>query len=281
MLTAASAACFFLTMHAQQPAGKLILAKGQKMQLDNSVKTILKLEMMGEQMEMTADMAMQHHIEVKDKTDSSYFINSTLTKLKSSANAMGQIKSFDSEKKEDVEGDGGKMLKDVLNVTKQTEYTQQAKIINHTADTVSSPANADVMNLLNCMLNGEANEGNSTAEVFLLVPFGKKPGDSWADSSTSEGIKVFRNFTLKSVLGNKATVAVTGNQVTNKKIEQMGMEAFINLNSSIIGESVTDINTGILQQKTMSMDGTGTAEMMGQTIPVTAKIVADTKVVNR
>ena len=59
------------------------------------------------------------------------------------------------------------------------------------------------------------------------------------------------------------------------------MEVNVSMDAKLSGESVVDISTGIVKQKTLNMDGTGTAEMMGQSIPMTTKVTSTTTVKNK
>jgi hypothetical protein len=83
---------------------------------------------------------------------------------------------------------------------------------------------------------------------------------------------------LKSINGNNATILLTGKQMISKKMEQQGMEINVKMVANLSGEGVVDINTGLLQQRTTVMNGTGSAEVMGQSIPMTSKITTTTSV---
>jgi len=37
-----------------------------------------------------------------------------------------------------------------------------------------------------------------SAALFLVIPAGKKAGDTWQDSTSKEGVKIKRTFTLNS-----------------------------------------------------------------------------------
>ena len=263
---------------AQKTTGKLSLEKSQKLQLENILKTVTSMEMMGQSMEMTADVNMLHDIEVKGKNDTSFFVNSTLTKMKSNASVMGQTMSFDSEKKEDLESESGKAMKGLLNVTQEMELDKNAKVLNIKKDTATQAAAGGMMDMMKNMLGGMSDMGNGASDAFQVLPAGKKAGDTWSDSLINDGIKIYRNFTLMEINGNDATVSFSGNQLTNKKVEQQGMEVNVSMDAKLSGESVVDISTGIVKQKTLNMDGTGTAEMMGQNIPMTTKVTSTTTV---
>ncbi len=268
-----------LEVSAQKTTGKFSLEKAQKLQLENVLKSVTGMDMMGQSMEMTADINMLHNIEVKSKNDTSFFVNSTLTKMKSNASVMGQTMSFDSEKKEDLESESGKAMKNLLNVTQEMELDKNAKVINIKKDTAAAlPAAGGMMDMMKNMLGGMSDLSNGASDAFQVLPAGKKAGDKWSDSLIADGVKIYRDFVLKEINGNDATVSFSGNQLTNKKVEQQGMEVTVSMDAKLSGESVVDISTGIIKQKTLNMDGTGTAEMMGQNIPMTTKVTSTTTV---
>ena len=274
------AICFF-TIHAsaQTASGKLLLTKGQKIQIDNNVKSVINQEMMGQTMEITIDANMIHQVEVKDKKSNTYLVSSTLTKLTTNGSAMGQEMKFDSDKKEDLDSETGKALKDQLNVTKEVELNESAKVINAVKKEPKAPsASPQLMDMVNNITGGDGDESNGANAAFEVVPAGKKAGDTWSDSVIIEGIKTYRNYTIKQITGNIATVLLSGSQVTKKKMEQQGMEITVNMEAKLSGEGMVDINTGLLQQRTMVMEGTGSAEVMGQSIPVTTKVTTTTTV---
>ena len=263
---------------AQTSSGKLSLSKGQKLQIDNSVTSVINQEMAGQSIEITIDANLVHQLEVKDKKNNSYIIAATLTRLATNGNAMGQSMSFDSDKKEDLETETGKAMKGQLNVTQEVEFNDQGKVINGVKKDQKDSAGGQLVDIVNNMTGGNNDNSNGANAAFEVMPVGKKVGDSWSDSIISNEIKTYYNYTIKEIKGNDATVLVTGKQVTIKKVEQQGMEININMEGKISGEGIVDINTGVLKEKTTVSDGTGTAEMMGQSIPVTTKITTKTTV---
>ncbi|MBC7687780.1 MAG: hypothetical protein H7211_06330 [Aquabacterium sp.] len=268
-----------VTASAQTASGRLMLAKGQKIQIDNNIKSVINQEMMGQSMEITIDANMVHKLEVKDKKTSSYLLSSTLTKLTTNGSAMGQEMKFDSDKKEDLESETGKALKDQLNVTREVELNDNAKVINAVKKEPKAPSTTpQLMDMVNNVTGGDADESNGANAAFEVVPAGKKAGDTWSDSTITSDIKTYRNYTLKEVNGNNGTVVLTGKQTTKKKMEQQGMEINVSMEAKLSGEGIVDMTTGLLKQRTMVMDGTGSAEVMGQSIPVTTKVTTTTTV---
>ena len=262
--------------------GKLLLSKGQKMQIDNTVKSVTNMDMMGQSMEMTSDAAMVNQVEVKDKANEAYTVTNTLTKLVTSGSAMGQDYSFDSEKKEDLESEMGKVLKNQINVIKEMEFTTTGKLgtVKKAAETETAAKGNPMVDMMKSMSGGGNDESGGTSDIFMVLPVGKKVGDTWSDSTISDGIKIYRNYLLKDMKGNAATLTLTGTQSTNKKMEQQGMEVIVALESKLNGELIIDTTTGVVISKSFIMDGTGSADAMGQAIPITTKIISTTLVKN-
>ncbi|CAN5409593.1 hypothetical protein BH11BAC3_BH11BAC3_09740 [soil metagenome] len=265
---------------AQKTSGKLLLTKGQKFQIDNNISSVINQEMMGQSIEITIDANMVHQVEVKDKKDKSYIVASTLTKLTTNGSAMGQSMSFDSEKKEDLESATGQAMKDQLNIEKEVELNENADVING-AKIEDKAATGGMMDMVNNVTGAGSDESNGAKAAFEVMPMGKKTGDTWSDSTITDEIKTYRTYTLKSINGNDATVALTGTQITKKKVEQQGMEVNVTMEGKLTGEGIVDMSTGIVKERTLVMDGTGSAEVMGQSIPVTTKVTTKTTVTTK
>ena len=270
----------FITIHtiAQNSVGKIILTKGQKIEINNNTKSVVSQEMMGQAIEITVEANMVHQLEVIDKMSNSYLIASTLTKFTTNGSAMGQEMKFDSDKKEDMESETGKLMKDQLNVTKEIEINEMAKVIKTTTKSAPSASGGQLMDMINNMTGGYADESNGSGSAFEIIPAGKKIGDFWSDSTIMGDIKTYNSYTLKSITNNIATLELKGKQLINKKMEQQGMEINIKMEAKISGEGIVDMNTGLLQQKTTLIDGNGSAEVMGQSIPMSSKVTTVTTI---
>jgi len=266
---------------AQKNKGGLQLNKGQKLQMDNTINSVINMDLMGQSMEINSDAFMLYQAEVKDKKDTSYTIASTLTKMTTSGTMMGQSYSFDSDNKKDRDSsDLGKMLKDQLDVPKEMELNSKGLVVNKKT-TEEAPVTADANPMMG-MMKGMAGNGTEFAltEVFQLIPSGTKQGDSWSDSVILDGVKTYRTYTLKEITGNIATIAVSGKQTTAKMMEQMGSQINMAMDAKITGECKVDTKTGIVQQKNLVIEGSGAADAMGQSIPLTMKVTSTLVVKN-
>jgi Family of unknown function (DUF6263) len=270
-----AAACIIsFSAGAQKNGGTLQLTKGQKLQVDNTVKSTATMDMMGQQMELNSDAVMTNQVEVKDKKESSYTIASTLTKMTTNGSVMGQTYNFDSDNKQDRDSSElGKALKDQLGVPKEIELNNKGQMVNQSKPDTAVEAGANPMMGMMKNMTGSGTDFAAT-EIFQVIPAGAKQGDTWSDSTNMDGIKIFRNYTIKDISNNIAAVSITGNQTTNKTVEQMGSEINLKMEAKLTGESKVDMKTGMVQQKTFAVDGTGTADAMGQSIPLTMKLTS-------
>ena len=266
---------------AQNNGTKLVLIKGQKLQIDNIVKSLTNMDLMGQSMEMTSDATMTHQVEVKDTKDANYTVASTITKITSRGNAMGQAYTFDSDKKEDLESEIGKAMKGQLNITHEADFNTAGTVVSEKKAISAEAPNANpMMDMMKNLTGGGNDDGGGAGDIFQVLPKGKKQGDSWTDSTITEGSKTYKTYTLKEIKGNDAILTLSGTQSTNKKIEQQGMEVNVTMESKLSGESTVDLTTGIVKQKSLVMDGAGNADAMGQAIPITTKITSNTIVKN-
>ncbi len=258
------------SLNSQGQANKLVLTKGQKLELSNEVKSKISMEMMGQSMEIISNVNMLQAIEVNEKSDSGYAVSATLKKMKMEGSAMGQNMNYDSEKKEDQDSEIGKNFKNKINAVTESQVNENGKTtsVKKSAAEAEGTEGGNPMALMQNMGGGN-NEEASAGAAFMVLPAGKKVSDSWSDSSNADGIKVNKTYTVKEVKGNETTVTLKGTQSISKKIENQGMEVNVLMDTKLSGEITVDTTNGLVKQKTITVEGTGTSEVMGQSIPIT------------
>ena len=264
-----------------QSNGKLNLSPGQKYLVENKITTTSSSEMMGQTMESKADVSSNYKIEVKEiKGDNINFVN-TITGMKMSVTAMGQDMNFDSDKKEDMDGEIGKNFKDVINQPKDVVMDKLGNVIiaqkTDTASKVTSSASPTEMMMK--QLGGDpAEQGYGAKMAFEVIPKGSKLGSSWSDSSSNNGTKKVTNYTLKEMKGDEYTISLKGTIDSEIKTEMQGMEIETKTKGKFAGEEVVDVKTGVIKQNTTNTDASGTVNVMAQEIPTSTKVTSITTV---
>ena len=266
-----------------QTASTLNLPKGQKYLVENKISTQNTQEVQGQSIESKADFSSTYNIEIKDVKDNNFNLTNTIKTVKVNASAMGQDLSFDSEKKEDLEGENGSELKKYINQPKDIVIDKSGKVLNakkQDKDTATtSPTQANMITLLMKQMVGDPEEGGYGSNMaFEALPKNAKVGTTWADSSSSDGISRVTNYTIKEINGNKATIVLDGTLTTDLKSEMQGMEITTKTKGKFSGEDIVDMKTGVVQQRNSTMDTTKIIGVIGQEIPNSTKVISVTTV---
>ncbi len=248
-------------------AQKIALTKGQKLEAVTTTK--MNMEVMGQTIDN--ENSTFSNVEVKDVNANGYVFTNTIKRLTMKMNAMGQDVNFDSDKKEDMEGQIGQTLKDKIGATQEVQVNKKGKV-SSTKDTSAKAAGgmADVMNMMGDMSNGQP------YPLLIQLPAKSiKPGDSWTDSSgTTATLKTVTTYTLKSITTDGALVSFTGTMAKTGTVEQNGMEIQLDMSGTTKGETTYEAGSGLLKTSSSSMDLKGTMGIMGQNAPLSAVIEA-------
>lgn len=253
-----------------QPSGKIKIAIGQKIVVENTTDIQASLAM---GMELTSTSTSVNTLEVKNSTPNNYIISNTLTKLKMNTNMMGQPTNYDSENKAGNNEEMSKVFDDKLNmpvditIDNTTGLAVVEKKKQKQADVDETNATADLMKIF----SDNASEDAIVSGAFEMVPKGKSVGESWADTATSKDMKTIRTYTLKSVSGNEAVIQANVVSTAVNKLNFQEMEFEVKSETKTNGEIITDISTGLVKKRTSIADITGSIQMMGQDMPISAK----------
>ncbi len=253
---------------------KISLKPGTRFSVEHNMNSSSNMEMMGQSMDIKADMRLFSKVDVTAKNGEVYKLSTTITRMVTSADMMGQAMEYDSDKPGDNETDLGKMLKDKINQPAEADLTEDGRVTLLKKDSSGSGG----LNPLSSMMGGAEDETNGLGDVFMLIPLEAKAGDTWNDSLINGGSKTYRTYTIKSMAGDDAVITISGTQSINRTVENQGMEVTIELNNKLSGETTVSTATGLIRQRTLTMEGSGTTGVMGQSIPMTTKVTTQSTV---
>lgn len=253
-----------------QPAGKINLANGQKIVVESTTDIQASLTM---GMELTSTSTSVNALEVKNSAPTNYTISNTLTKLKMNTNMMGQANNYDSENKSGNNEEMSKVFDEKLNkpvditIDNTTGLAVTQKKKQSQADVDETNATADIMKIF----SDNASDDAIVSGAFEMVPKGKAVGDSWADTAKSKDMKTIRTYTLKSISGNEAVIQANVVSTAVNKLNFQEMEFEVKSETKTNGEIITDLSNGLVKKRTSVADITGSIQMMGQDMPISAK----------
>lgn len=253
------------------PAVKL--TAGKKYKVTTSSKASMVQEAMGQTMEIPMEITGVSELLVKAPTTSGYSLASTNTRLVLAVSMMGQEMNYDSDKKEDRDGQMGQSLNGMINQTVTFDVNSFGKVIE---SSVVKPAAvnteaADAANPLLKMLGiGSILSGTSAAVNVFKTDATILPGKSFTDTSGSDAAENIVSSYVYSLKGSKDGIisfAISGKTTMIKEIDMQGMMAKVNTNSDITGDLLVDANTGLLLKKTVNLAVKGNTEIAGMQIP--------------
>lgn len=272
--------CSISLLHAQSQASrpvlvnKIILTNGQKIIVQNSVSIESS---MSPGMDVTSSTTSENTLEVKNATEKNYTISNSLTKVKLNMEMMGQSNSYDSEKKEDQNTEIGKSFAAKLNKPSDVVIDNSTGLVL-SAKKPEKKTQADEGNPMQGLLQmfGETNDDAIVTGAFELIPEGKNPGDSWKDSTLEKDTKIWRTYTLKSYSDSGAVIQLNTVIDATTTIEMQGMSMDLNSNTQTSSEILTDKVTGLVKKRTTTANVSGSFQVMGQSVPITAKATTTT-----
>ena len=251
-------------------AQKIDVKKGQK--LETLTTTKMNMEMMGQNIDY--ESSTTSNVEVKDVSEAGYLFSTTVKHLTLKSNGMGQDMSFDSDKKEDLDGQMGQLLKGKLGVTQELQVDKYGKVADTKDKDTSAKKNGGSMSDMMSM-SGDLSKGQPYPILIQLPAKAIKTGDTWTDSSgTTASIKTVVTYTLKAITAEGAVVSFAGTFAKGGTVEQNGMEIQVDLTGSTKGEATYETNSGLLKTNTSTSDLKGTLGIMGQNMPIAATINA-------
>ena len=255
----------------QAVAKNIILAKGQEITITTTATQNAEMAM---GMGMKSSAATTTKLNVLEAADKNYKITATLTKMVFSANMLGQQKNFDSDKKEDREGEFAQSVS--LDKPKPAVVDRSTgNITLEKGDTL--PAGGDnnpISGMMGTLV--KSSDALSISSAFFIIPANKKAGDKWTDSSTMEGIKTVNIYSIESVEKNIVDIELNSVITGSTSMEVQGTQFNVTMNSTSTGKIIVDNNTSLVKKRTNNVDVNSIIEMMGQSVPVTGTATTTT-----
>ena len=256
-----------LSVTAQTITRNAALVKGQQLEQINEVKMNITQEMAGQSMDVKVQSTITHLIDIKNDSAGIFTVSNTLKKVLMNMDMMGQQMNFDSDKKEDLDGQLGQAYKESLD--KPQEYlVNKEGVITAVKSIIETKEGGGMMdNMLGGVLETEQ-AGGSFHSVANIPVKGVKKGESWTDSLGDGKSKTYTTFTLQDIKGNQGLISSISSLVIDREIEQQGMKMQMDMKGTTTGEYSFEVNTGIITAKKSTTKASGNIEVMGQPVPI-------------
>lgn len=267
---------FSLAANAQKVSNKLQFQKGQKLEVFTTIKSAS--QMMGQPMNFNLESARV--LDVENVAGGNATIENKIKRLKVNFEGMGQSQAYDSEKESDRNSEMGKNLEKGLKNKYTMTVDPYGKITAVKADddnpnkVKDTTGGQDMMgDMMGGLMEGfDLPQVGETTEFAILPAKEVSKGDTWTDSASADkDAKRKASYKVADITANEIVLDYTEDVATKTTKENMGMEVAIDKKDKNTGKITLDRKTGLLKQKTVTTQTSGTASVMGQEIPLDAK----------
>jgi len=269
-----------LTVNAfgQKVSNKLQFTKGQKLEVVSEMQNTVSIDMMGQAIDTKVDMVVTRTLDVENVQNGAATIEHKVKRMQMNVESpMAGSQKFDSDNEKDMKGEGGKAAEKALKNKYTMTVDASGKITSVKADD-DNPNKAPAAG--NDMMVPPGTEGfnlpkEGDISEFRILPekeVGK--GESWEDNSAT----MKKKYTVSDITDSEIIVDFTTEGNSEMKQEANGMEIVMKTKDKSTGKIVVDRKTGIMKQRTETIDAEGTMDVMGQSAPLKTKTVKTTTV---
>jgi hypothetical protein len=265
------------SVSAQSYTPSVKLTAGKKYSVISTNKGSISQEAMGQTMDIPMDVALYTTLEVKGANPAGYDMASTTNRMTLVMSMMGQDVNYDSDKKEDRDGQLGEAVNGQINQTTTFKINSFGKVVEGSVVKPEAAKNiaADGNPMLSMLGLGDNGIPVSPAIGKFSSNTEIKSGASFTDTSSSDAgkAKTSMTYTLQEVKDGVARFSITGNTSLVKEMETQGMQLTVNTTSKLTGEMLIDVATGLLIKTTINTAITGNTEVAGMSIPQTGNMI--------
>ena len=265
---------------AQKNGNKVSFPKGQKLEMTAETKAVITQEVMGQAMDMNVNSTIVRSFDIEEVNNGTARIEHKIKKLQFAFDAMGQTQSFDSEKPEDMKSELGKGLEKSIKNKYSMSVDETGTILNVKSDddnpntSETEKPEEDIMsNMMSQFAEGlQVPKKGEIISLKVTTTGDFNKGQSWTDSLSGEE-KGTVKYTVTGVTASEVMIDYVSEGTTVKKQEVGGgIEMNVNLKNKTTGTITLDKKSGLLKQRTVNSEASGTMEAMGQSIPMKSKI---------
>jgi hypothetical protein len=268
--------CSSSFLFGQKIAGKLSFEQGQALSITLQMKTTITQQAMGQAIDFTVDATGEHGYIVTNTTEDNNTLSHQVKRITFSFDGMGQKRNFDSNNEKDINGPFGKLIKDMLDKKYDMIIDQSGNTLMTVPEKIQLTENDSRMALISNMMKDVFDlvqpPKKGRASFFKVLPeseVGK--GDSWTETYEIEGGKYEAAYTLAAITDSLIVIDFTANSKTVTKAEMMGNETTTTMNNKSTGKILVDKATGLIKEKTITTESSGSTEAPFGTLPVTSR----------
>jgi Family of unknown function (DUF6263) len=261
---------------AQKVSGRLKFEQGQTFNITMQVKTSVIQQAGDQSIDFNVDATGNHSYKITNSTDDNSTLHHQLQHIRFSFEGMGPKRSFDSNEEKDMNGPFGKPMKEMLEKTYDIIIDSNGKTLMALPEKIQFGETDNQMAIISSLLKDVTDlvqpPQKDKGSFFKVLPdsaTGK--GGTWTETYENENGKFNAAYALSDITDSTIIVDFAASSVTITKAVMMGTETTTTMNNKSTGKIILDKMTGIIREKTMNTESSGTTESAFGNLPVTSK----------
>jgi hypothetical protein len=265
-----------LSVSAQKVSGKLLFDKGKAITINMELTSTIAQQAGNQAIDFATEGAAVHSYTVTNTTDNNTSLKHAVGRLWFRFEGMGQKRSFDSDNAKDRQGQFGKQFDEIFSKKFDMIIDTTGKTLMTIPQKIELTQQDERLIIIASMLKDLTSviypPKKGTGSFFKVMPgYEVGVGDSWTDTSSTEGETSASSYTLSAITDSTLAVDFKTLAVSVIRSEIMGRQVATNLTNTITGKIILDKVTGIIREKTSITNSSGTAEAMGTSLPINGK----------
>jgi hypothetical protein len=267
----------------QYVSGKLKLEQGQILDITMQVKTSVVQQAGDQSIDFNVDAIGNHTYKVTNTTDDNSTLHHQIQRIRFSFEGMGPKRSFDSNEGKDMNGPFGKPMKEMLEKTYDIIIDSSGKTLMAIPEKVQFAEMDNQMAIISSLLKDvidlvQPPKKGKNSFFKVLPDSAKGKGSNWTETYETENGKFNAAYALSDITDSTIIIDFAASSATVTKAVMMGTETTTTMNNKSTGKIILDKITGIIREKIMNTESSGTTESAFGNLPVTSKTTTIIKV---
>lgn len=269
---------FFLTIDlwGQKIQGQLKFTEGKTFVITVELSNTTAQHVSNQPIDFSANGTAIHIYKVISVTATNTTLRHDVQRFNFQFEGMGQERSFDSDNKKDMETSLGTHFKEICGKTFDIIIDASGKTVKTIPEKVDMAKQDEntvvIMNMVDDLTNVIYPPQKGKPSFFSVLPaYEVGIGDTWSDSVDTQEERSITTYTLSAITDSVITVSFKTTAWNKIKMQIKGMEATSLMNSISNGQIILDKTTGIIKEKTSTLEANGTTETTLGVMPTSGK----------
>ncbi len=268
---------------SQKITSKPAFQQGDSIAIHVSLEQTIAQQAMGQAIDFKVFGNTDHSYKVSNSTDDNTTLHHKISRMQFDFDGMGQKRKFDSDNEKDLSGQFGKPFKEILSKEFDMIIDRSGKTLLVRPEKIAleqpDARFAIIANMLKELTSVVYAPQKGSASFFALLPEeGAAVGESWQETFKTANESGITTYKLSAVTDSTIVIDFKTVSTATSTTEMMGMETSTTMKNNITGHIIADKASGIIKEKISNLDSNGATEVMGNSMPMSAKTSVITKV---